>query len=276
MNKNRDKWVGNTDRQIDVITPALVERYKAVIGDVGIDNSIPFGLHWCLGLPKAPMDSLGVDGHPSTGVFLPPSPLPRRMWASSDVEFLAPLKERAEIERVSTVKEIIEKDGRSGKLLFVQVEHETMSGGLCCVRERQTIVYREGATKSQVLPKPQDHDLSEWDVSETVIPSAPLLFRYSALTFNTHRIHYDLPYALDYERYPALVVHGPLMASLLLRFVMPLTEGRDLLGFKFRGLAPAFCDQPLTMVAKAKSEGFELGMIGCDGSMVMSAEAKLG
>lgn len=276
MEQNSGKWIGNTFRQRDILTPALVERYKAVIGYADSNHDAPYGLHWCLCLPKDPMDGLGVDGHPRTGGFLPPSSLPRRMWASSDVEFLVPLKEGAMIERVSVVKKITEKNGRSGKLLFVQVEHTTMSSGEECVKDRQTIVYREAANQTPDLPVAEDHDLSEWDVIETVEPTTALLFRYSALTFNTHRIHYDLPYAQEQECYPALVVHGPLMASMLLRFVTPLTQEKGLRGFKFKGLAPAFCNQPLTMVAKAKSTGFELGMMRCDGVMVMSAEAELG
>ncbi len=276
MDQPSESWIGNTTRRRDVLTPALVQRYKAVIGDAGSSDDAPYGLHWCLCLPKASMDELGGDGHPRTGGFLPPSPLPRRMWASSDVEFLAPLKDGAEIERVSIVKAITEKEGRSGKLLFVNVEHMTMSGGIECVKDVQTIVYREAAKQTPDLPDAKDHDLSEWDVIERVEPTTALLFRYSALTFNTHRIHYDLPYAQEEERYPALVVHGPLMASMLLRFVTPLTQEKALRGFTFRGLAPAFCNQPLTMVAKAKPNGFELAMVRCDGIRVMSAEAKLG
>lgn len=275
MGQNSDHWIGNTHRQRDVVTPALIERYNAVIGKLGLGHTLPYGLHWCLCLPNASMDELGLDGHPHTGGFLPTSPLPRRMWASSDVEFHSPLKEGAAIERISTVKDITEKEGRSGKLLFVNVEHKTISGGMDCVKERQTIVYREASNETPDLPEAADHDLSQWEVVESFTPTTALLFRYSALTFNSHRIHYDLPYAQDQERYPALVVHGPLMASLLLRFVTPLTQGKGLKGFKFRGLAPAFCNQPLTMVAKAKPGGFELGMVGCNGIMVMSAEAKI-
>ena len=276
MNQNPTDWIGNMHRQSDRITPGLVDRYEAVIGKADSKNATPYGLHWCLGLPKAPMDALGMDGHPATGGFLPPSPLPRRMWASSDVEFLVPLKEEGEVERVSTVKSITDKEGRSGKLLFVDVEHLIFSGDLECIRDRQTIVYREAATASAALPELKEYDFSEWETIESFTPSTALLFRYSALTFNTHRIHYDLPYAKEKECYPALVVHGPLMASMLLRFVTSLTQEKGLRGFKFRGLAPAFCNQPLTMVAKAKPDGFELGMVRCDGIMTMSAEAIIG
>ena len=237
MSANVSDWIGNTRRQGDFISPSLVDRYKAVIGDTGLGHDVPYGLHWCLCLPQASTDSLGADGHPPTGSFLPPSPLPRRMWASSDVAFLAPLKEGDVIERVSTVKDITEKDGRSGKLIFVRVEHMTFSGETEAVKDIQTIVYREATTDKPNLPEPQNHDLSEWEVTETLVPTTPLLFRYSALTFNSHRIHYDLPYAQEQEYYPGLVVHGPLMASLLLRLATSLAQGGRLQAFKFRGLA---------------------------------------
>lgn len=156
--------------------------------------------------------------------------------------------------------------------MFVDVEHVTRMDGEDVMRETQTLVYKEAASQAAGLPKPQPHDLSEWAITEILEPSAAMLFRYSALTFNAHRIHYDLPYTRDVEAYPALVVHGPLMASLLLRFATTLLEGKTISRFKFRGFAPAYCDQALTLAAKPNSKGFELGIFGCDGNMIMGAE----
>ena len=267
-----DDWIGKTDVQKDIITSSLIERYGAVIGAKTSKNSVPEGLHWCLCLPDAPMAELGDDGHPKTGGFLPPSPLPRRMWASSKVEFLNDIKIGAPIERRSTIASVSEKTGRSGSLLFVNVEHLTVSDEIVCVKETQTIVYRDAPKEKMTLPEAGKVDLSDWDITERLKPDAALLFRYSALTFNTHRIHYDHAYATQVEGYPALVVHGPLMASLLLRFANEHAPNRKLHKFEFRGLAPAFCDQDLFLAANKIKDGFDLNVIGADGNARMAAK----
>ena len=268
-----DTYIGNELHQSDVITAALVQRYKAVIGDDGQDFNLPYGLHWCLCLPKAPMAELGLDGHPKTGEFLPKSDLPRRMWASSEVHFLRPFNPNGSVERLSRIKSVKPKSGRSGDLLFVNVEHMTSCEGQDYIREIQTIVYREPSRANVTLPIAKKPDLAEWEHTVAVTPNEALLFRFSALTFNTHRIHYDLPYAMKEEGYPALVVHGPLMASLLLRFATQRLHDNMIRTFKFRGLSPAYCNEPLNLVANPNETGLELGIIGSDGRMVMSAEA---
>ena len=266
-----DSYIGNELRQSDAITPALIERYKAVIGDDGRKANLPYGLHWCLCLPKAAMEELGPDGHPKTGGFLPKSPLPRRMWASSDVQFLRPLKVSGSVDRVSTIQSAKSKLGRSGELLFVNVEHVTVCEGEDSIREIQTIVYREPSSAKLTLPAAIQHDLSEWEFTESLTPNEAFLFRFSALTFNTHRIHYDLPYAVKEEGYPALVVHGPLMASLLLRFATQILYGKEIETFKFRGISPAYCSETISLAANLEKEGLELAIIGSDGRTVMSA-----
>ena len=271
-----ETYIGNEFRQSDVITPALVERYRAVIGNEGRAADLPIGLHWCLCLPKAPMADLGIDGHPKTGGFLPKSELPRRMWASSDVHFLKPLITNATIERVSKIQSVKAKSGRSGELLFVNVEHATKNDGQDSIREVQTIVYRDASTAKGEFPKASDYDLSDWEYTESITPNETLLFRFSALTFNTHRIHYDVPYATGEEGYPALVVHGPLMASLLLRFATQLLKNKSINRFKFRGLSPAYCNETLNLVANRNENGLELAIIGSDGRSVMSAEVLSG
>ena len=272
MAENFDNWIGKTDVQKDVVTSNLIDRYSAVIGGVPSGGAAPEGLHWCLGLPDAPMAELGADGHPKTGGFLPPSPLPRRMWASSKAEFLADIKIGAAIERRSTIASVSEKTGRSGSLLFVNVDHVTLSNNVVAVKETQTIVYRDAPKEKMSLPEMGDVDVSDWDITESLTPNTALLFRYSALTFNTHRIHYDHEYATQVEGYPALVVHGPLMASLLLRFANEHASGRKVHKFEFRGLAPAFCHQDLFLVGNTVEDGLELAVIGADGNKRMAAK----
>ena len=272
MAKNLRDWIGRTEHHQDVVTASLVERYKAVIGDVSPEIGIPYGLHWCTCLPQAPMKALGQDGHPATGGFLPPSPLPRRMWAASEVTFISPIATGSKIGRRSTIADVKEKTGRSGNLLFVDVEHVTQADGEDSVVEKQTIVYREPSTEKGFLPKATKVDLSEWETTEKLTPSTAMLFRFSALTFNTHRIHYDEAYAKEVEGYPALVVHGPLMASLLLRFATQLSDGQPLKTFSFRGRSPAFCGQSIHLAAKSSDEGYDLAIIGVDGQTMMSAK----
>ncbi len=275
MVENLQKWIGNTESHTDIVTVSLVARYKAVIGNAAPKEGVPYGLHWCTCLPTANMEALGKDGHPKTGSFLPPSPLPRRMWAASDVTFLNPISIGSNIERHSIISNVTEKSGRSGTLLFVEVEHLTQANGVDAVQEKQTIVYREPTSQKGVLPNAIDVDLSEWENVETLTPNTAVLFRFSALTFNTHRIHYDETYAREIEGYPALVVHGPLMASLLLRFATQLSSGQALKRFSFRGRAPAFCGQDIHLAAKTIDDGYKLAIIGPDGQMVMSAEVGL-
>ena len=269
-------WIGNTDQQADVITHGLVERYRAVIVEDRNSDAIPNGLHWCVCLPKAPMDGLGEDGHPKTGGFLPSSELPRRMWASSAVEFLRPITIGAKIDRLSTIGKVTEKMGRSGKLLFVEVNHVTKADGIKAIRETQTIVYRDAPTDAAKLPISENFRLDEWAMTKKVMPTSALLFRYSALTFNSHRIHYDYGYTTQVEGYPALVVHGPLMASLLLNFAGELAGTASITRFQFRGLAPAFCGQELILAANKENAEIDLAIIGVDGTKVMTAKAKIG
>lgn len=272
MSSEFDDWIGKTDIQTDILTSALVQRYRAVIGVNFSNDTAPQGLHWCLCLPSAPMVELGIDGHPKTGEFLPPSQLPRRMWASSKVEFLSDIEIGTHIERRSTIASVKEKTGRSGSLLFVSVDHLTLSNEVPVVKETQTIVYRDAPKLKTELAGAIPVDLDSWDKTERLTPNNALLFRYSALTFNTHRIHYDHDYATEIEGYPALVVHGPLMASLLLRFANEHASGRVVEQFEFRGLAPAFCNQDLFLVAKDITDGMELAIMGPDAEKRMSAK----
>ena len=232
-------------------------------------------------LPDAPTASLGPDGHPrrddGPASFLPPLPQPRRMWASSKVEFLVPLRTGQTIERLSRVQAITEKSGGSGTLVFVDLAHETHGDGELAVREVQTLVYRDapppGTPPAPPEPGEGQFDASAWDAVRTVTPTEPLLFRYSALTFNSHRIHYDLAYAMHEEGYRGLVVHGPLTATLLLDLARRELGDNLLRSFAFRGVSPAICGEALHLAIRGKDGGWELVAFASDGRQVMSASA---
>jgi 3-methylfumaryl-CoA hydratase len=253
-------WVGRSETRHDLVTESLRARWCATLDRVlPADHSAPQGLHWCLCPPDAPTAALGRDGHPMRGdedaSFLPPLPLERRMWAAGKVEFLAPLASGEAVERRSRILSITEKQGASGPLIFLEVAHETLGAGTLAVRETQTLVYRDAAAQG-LPPSPppagaERFDPADWNSVRTVIPGAALLFRYSALTFNSHRIHYDFPYATKAEGYRGLVVHGPLIATLLLDLVRR-TLGSDtaLATFDFRAVSPAIADEPLHLALR--------------------------
>lgn len=268
------KWIGRTQSVEDIVTQSGVDRFCATIGCEPHKEVVPLGYHWCLGLPDNPMQELGEDGHPKKGGFLPPVELPRRMWASSKVEFVQPLVIGATIKRNSSIATVTEKNGKTGALVFVEVDHETLVGGVTAIRERQTIVYREASQSSAPLPEDNAELVNsecekKWQVIERLNPSRPLLFRYSALTFNSHRIHYDLPYAKSQELYPDLIVHGPLMATLVLQ--LGVKQG-DVSEFSFRAVSPAYCNQSLFLTANFDQAKGELATIGGDGRTCLSAQ----
>lgn len=282
-----DAWIGREQSASDRLDQSLAKRWLAtfdLLQDPALPPSImPQGIHFVLCTPEAPTSDLGEDGHPSRDTsdnsFLPPFPMPRRMWASSKIDFVAPLAVGAEIKRVSRISSISEKQGGSGKLAFVDVEHQTHANGQLAVRETQTLVYRDAAAGNAPLSPPESGDTqfdpSEWDAHQFLSPDPRLLFRYSALTFNTHRIHYDLPYARDVERYRGLVVHGPLTASLLLQLAARELGDNQLSSFTFRGASPAIADEPLHLVLRRSDEGLELGAFADDGRQVVTATATI-
>lgn len=277
-------WIGRTETRMDRVDPGMVTRWLATLDRAApVDESVPQGLHWCLCLPDAPTAALGPDGHPrrddSPDSFLPPVPLPRRMWASSKVEFHAPLRPGDSVTRTSRVASITDKQGGSGRLVFVEVEHDTLTASGLAVREVQSIVYRDAAAPgTPPAPPPlgeRQFDPAPWDTHRALTPAEPLLLRFSALTFNSHRIHYDLPYATAEEGYRGLVVHGPLTATLLLDLAQRELGDNALKSFAFRGLSPAICGEMLHLVLRSKNGGAELGAFAADGRQVMSASAAL-
>jgi len=277
-----EAWIGREARAKDRLDEGLAERWLATF-DLARPHPpiMPQGIHFALCTPEAPTASLGEDGHParddSPDSFLPPFPMPRRMWASSKIAFHAPIPIGAVIERTSKVASVSEKEGGSGRLAFVDVEHMTRANGTVAVIETQTLVYREAAAPDAPLSPPPlgegQFDPAGWDATLTLTPDARLLFRYSALTFNTHRIHYDAPYAEGVERYRGLVVHGPLTASLLLQLAARELGENRLRTFSFRGLSPAIAGEPLHLVMRKGEAGYELAAFADDGRQVTQASA---
>ena len=279
-------WIGRETRAADRLDEGLAARWLATFDLPRPHPAImPQGIHFALCTPDAPTAKLGEDGHParddSPVSFLPPFPLPRRMWASSKIEFRSPIAIGAVIQRTSRVLSINEKQGGSGRLAFVDVSHETSANGSLAVVETQSIVYRDAANPGQELTPPLPgetrFDPAGWDAHRMLAPDPRLLFRYSALTFNTHRIHYDAPYAHDVERYRGLVVHGPLTASLLLQLAASQLGDNALRTFQFRGLSPAIAGEPLHLVMRpAENAGeaeYDLAAFADDGRQVTQARA---
>ena len=279
-----DDWIGRAVRAEDRLDEARAKRWHATF-DVSeaASGAMPQGIHFCLCTPDAATASLGEDGHPvrSNGKagLLPPVPLPRRMWAGSGIVFHRPIAAGEVIVRTSSIASISEKSGGSGSLVFVDVDHAMSAEGALAVVERQTLVYRNAAQPDAPLSPPEastgDFNLAEWDASRSLIPDPRLLFRYSALTFNTHRIHYDLPYARDVERYRGLVVHGPLIATLLLQLAGGQFGDNRLGRFVFRAVSPAIVGEQLHLVMRGAGDMLEMAAFADDGRQVTKAEAVL-
>ncbi len=217
--ENLRDWIGKTEAATDTVTAwpvaalaATLDRREAAPQNGG---ELPPCWHWLYFLEAKALSELGPDGHPKRGGFLPPVPLPRRMWAGGRLEFLHPLRIGDEIRRDSTILSVEAKSGRSGNLVFVTVEHSISSGGRVAVREEHDIVYRDAARPGDAPPEAA-HGAANPAWQRSVNGDPVTLFRYSALTFNGHRIHYDLAYAKQEEHYPGLIVHGPLQTTLML------------------------------------------------------------
>ena len=267
------QWIGREEIKSEQVTPALVDRFRATFdqeGEARDGDIAPVMIHLCLASPTAPTSGLGPDGHPARGGFLPPVPLPRRMWAGGAFAFHDDIRVGEMVRRHSTIRDVTLKQGRSGVLCFVTVEHQITAEGRAVLTERQDIVYRDidapgGARKA---PDPAPHGAHRVVVS----PSAALLFRYSALTFNGHRIHYDNPYVRAEEGYPGLIVHGPMQATQLVQFAGTI-RGKRPSRFDFRSLSPLFDIADYTLNAVEDGEGLRLWTAYADGPLAMEARA---
>ena len=268
-------WIGKQERESDTITPELLKRFRATLSDyTELPGEIPLGIHWCLAPPAVSQDGLGMDGHPAKGGFLPPVPLPHRMWASSRVRFFKTPTLGVPIVRTSTVSDVVLKQSAtSGPLAFVTVDHaytqQTQQIAESLIQDRQTIVYRQASNFNELAPQ----ETTGCAHSLNIVPDSTLLFRYSAVTFNGHRIHYDKLYAHSEEGYPGLVVHGPLMATLLMNLAQAHQPDKTLREFEFRGIAPAFVDQALKLAIN-DPDTHSLEVTNHKGALIMTASAK--
>jgi len=249
-------WIGREEEASDLVTPRLIDGFRATLGPHLApvpEGEAPLALHWCLAPPAVPEAELGPDGHAARGGFLPPVPLPRRMWAGGEIETVRGLKIDDRVRRHSVVADVSAKEGRTGSLCFVAVRHEFSTDRGVALRERHDIVYRDAPQPGAVQPPGEVHrriPALVWRVPATPV----LLFRYSALTFNGHRIHYDEPYARGVEGYDGLVVHGPLQATLLLNAAAVLGGGVPVL-FRYRGVRPLTHGQTLDVCAARQPDG---------------------
>lgn len=281
MTANMDdlrRWIGREQTARDAVTSFPVAALAATLDRDDIrpkqGDPLPPLWHWLYFLPVHPLSRAGPDGHDSRGGFLPPVPLPRRMWAGSRFEFHRPLPVGASISRVSRIGDITHKEGRSGSLVFVLVRHEVSDGGGLALTEEHDIVYRENAKLGDPPPPPQLAPGTE-DWSREIKPDPVLLFRYSALTFNSHRIHYDRRYVMEVEGYPGLVVHGPLIATLLLDLFSRNMPQATLARFSFRAVRPLFDIAPFQVCGRYDEEAktVRLWAKDVDGWLAMDATA---
>ena len=270
------QWIGRTQQASDVVTAQLVKGLRATLfqeaGEPKTGDVAPFTVHWCLAQPVAAMSQLGPDGHPKRGGFLPPVPLPRRMWAGGELEFVDPLRAGDQAERTSRISDISVKSGSTGALCFVAVEHLITSPRGTAIRERQDIVYRDVTGGASAAPKtPPPPPVAKH--RETHVSDPVLLFRYSALTFNGHRIHYDRDYVTKVEGYPGLIFHGPLQAALLVELAAKLRGHRPPKKFSYRGLQPLFEGSKFSVNANDNAEGMELWIANAEGQPTMKGMA---
>jgi len=263
---NEMDWIGRSETRETRIEPTRVAELAACLDRDPPADFLPPGWHWAFFNPTAKASTLGPDGHPARGGFLPPISLQRRMWAGGDLRFHAPIPIGVAATRRSTIRSVARKHGRTGDLVFVAVDHEILVDGKLCLEETHDIVYRDIGPPAAAVPAPRDED---W--AHAMRADAVLLFRYSAVTFNGHRIHYDRAYATQVEAYPGLVVHGPLLATLLQGFV-ERSSGAKLARFVFRGAAPLFDGEDFALCGKADGNFW---VRAADGRLIQQAKATL-
>ena len=271
------QWVGRQQRLTDHISAETVGRLATTLNHPTWPDrhgTLPPLWHFLFFAELAPTDTLGPDGHPPRGGFLPPVALPRRMWAQSQVTFLEPIPIGVDAERTSTITRVANKDGSSGPLCFVTIRHDLTVDGRTRLVETQDLVYR--ADPDPNLPtRPPDPAPVESDFGTVIHPDPVLLFRYSALTFNSHRIHYDREYAQRVEGYGDLVVHGPLTATLLAELAATNTPpGQRLGSFSFRGVTPLLASEPFTIAGGYRDGGVDLWAANPTGGLAMTARAE--
>jgi 3-methylfumaryl-CoA hydratase len=275
-------WIGKSETREDTATPTPYAALSATL-DWPVERPssgtpLPPLWHWLYFLPLYRQSDVGPDGHAKRGSFLPPVPLPRRMWAGSQMAFHRPLRIGDELSRTSSIADVTEKSGSSGALVFVKVRHDISVRGdtTPALTEYHDIVYREapqpGAAPAEARAAPAS---SAWQRS--IVPDDVLLFRYSALTFNGHRIHYDRRYVTEVEGYPGLIVHGPLLATLLLDLLRRQAPSAEVARFEFRAMRPVFDTHAFNVCGEPATDGrtVHLWIRDHEGALAMDATATL-
>jgi 3-methylfumaryl-CoA hydratase len=274
------QWIGRTESQRDVAAVTPVQRLAATLDrdepEPRAGDPLPPCWHWLYFLPTHRQSELGTDGHAKRGGFLPPVPLPRRMWAGSRLAFHRPLAIGASIARTSRIADVSIKEGRAGPLVFVRVAHEVTDERGPVLTDEHTIVYRNHPRPEDPAPPVQTAP-SEAEWTREIRPDPVLLFRYSALTFNGHRIHYDRRYVTEVEGYPGLVVHGPLIATLLLDLLRRSLPDATVSGFEFRATKPTFDAAPFFVCGCRAGDGASVRLWArhADNALAMDATATL-
>lgn len=270
------EYLGRTETREDRFDPRLIEGLAATLGCPVPQDAIPPLWHWMLFQDWRKPEGVGTDGHPMRGGFLPPvHELPRRMWAGGRLDFTTnPLRADDRVTRHSTIAAISEKTGGSGALVFVTLRHKITGPRGLVLTEEHDIVYRgtEGAAVRAAEPAPAFATDSRLDLT----PDSLLLFRYSALTGNGHRIHYDMDYVTQEEGYPGLIVHGPLQGTLMAQTILDAAPGRRLTRFAFRGKRPCFAGNALAVLARIEGGTAHAETRDHEGAICMQAEAVLG
>lgn len=280
-NEDLGSWIGRSETVRDVVTSTPVAALTATLDhpalEVAAGTPLPSLWHWLYFLPLHRQSQIGADGHARRGGFLPPVPLPRRMWAGSQFAFHSPIRVGDQVARTSTIDDVRVKEGRTGQLVFVKVRHEIRCNGASApaLVEFHDIVYRQAQGPNDVAPAPQAAGSGAW--RREIVPDDVLLFRYSALTFNGHRIHYDRKYVTEVEGYPGLIVHGPLIATLLMDLLRRQMPDADVADFQFRAVRPTFDLHPFHVHGEPQADGKTVRLWASDheGWLTMDATATL-
>jgi len=268
------QWIGKKETLEETISAVPLLRMAATLDrepqEIVVGDDVPALWHWVYFLAPTRASELGRDGHAALGDFMPPVPLPRRMWAGGKFKFIKPLHVGDLARKESTIRDVSVKQGRTGKLCFVEVEHCISVDGEIRFSETHNIVYRDEQQpgEDKILP-PEAPQNPEW--TRAVIPNSTLLFRYSALTFNGHRIHYDLDFCREQEGYPGLVFHGPLTATLLLELALENNPGRLLKFYEFKALSPLFDNAPFSLNGKMDGTKVDMWASNADNRLAMKA-----
>jgi 3-methylfumaryl-CoA hydratase len=269
MTFKTEEWIGRSWTRQEQVTEHLVERFRATLSPhLAHEFEVPLGLHWCLVPDVVQQDSLGADGHPRLGELLPDVGLPRRMWAGGEMVFVRAMRLGDVVDKTSTIENIAFKSGKSGDLCFVTLRHLYKVDGETVINERQDVVYRSPSSLTGGAPAEASTAAQDWHVQAT----STLLFRYSALTFNGHRIHYDYPYATNEEGYGGLVVHGPMQATLMLNLAAEKMK-RMPKRFTYRGQRPLIAGQAFGVSAVLDDGAVAATVRDYQGFVTMTAEA---